>query len=329
MPGSIDCSRWMENNYDVMADMPLDRFLLPGSHDSGAFALAQPPPTTPTGRAWQDILLQALRSCFGPCIMPWTLTQAQCVYEQLALGARFLDIRLAYDPVSRCCWAAHTFSTVPLAAVVKDIGTFLSRHGREVVVLWLRADWTHREAFGATAWRAACSELMSECKDVIYRQASEESRLPTLRRAVERGGRLLVFADAPADLQPPLPPGVVWAGYPCLSLWANRADAASTLQELERMACDLAERGELGKGGMWVASAAATPSAYSIVRATLYPNQPWGLQAMAADMSKLLPEALARGTPLEGVQACTVDYLCPNVVKAAVSINVRRARPTS
>lgn len=61
-------------------------------------------------------------------------------YQQLDLGVRMFDIRVAYSGESSLVYISHGALMVPLATALRDMRRFLEEHEREVVVLDIRKD---------------------------------------------------------------------------------------------------------------------------------------------------------------------------------------------
>lgn len=75
-----------------------------GTHDSATYEMRS---------GWAELVSESL-----------VMAQALNIREQLELGIRFLDLRLAYDADHAECklWTAHTFFTAPLPAVLQQVG---------------------------------------------------------------------------------------------------------------------------------------------------------------------------------------------------------------
>jgi len=61
-------------------------------------------------------------------------------YQQLDLGIRMFDIRVAYSSENNLVYISHGALMVPLATALKDIRRFLEEHEREVIVLDVKMD---------------------------------------------------------------------------------------------------------------------------------------------------------------------------------------------
>eukprot|EP01057_Protomagalhaensia_wolfi_P000667 Protomagalhaensia_wolfi_Nauph_80__666@NODE_137_length_3488_cov_155_320673_g66_i1_p1_GENE_NODE_137_length_3488_cov_155_320673_g66_i1NODE_137_length_3488_cov_155_320673_g66_i1_p1_ORF_typecomplete_len331_score33_40PIPLCX/PF00388_19/6_7e12Varsurf_PPLC/PF03490_13/0_0062_NODE_137_length_3488_cov_155_320673_g66_i13641356 len=90
--------------------------VFPGSHNSGS----------------------ALYRGVGP---QWGACQKASVLQQLEMGVRFLDLRVADDVDSaKRLWICHTFRSCLLSNVLDDIQTFLKAHFREFIGIRIEKD---------------------------------------------------------------------------------------------------------------------------------------------------------------------------------------------
>lgn len=61
-------------------------------------------------------------------------------YQQLELGFRMFDLRVAYSPEHSLVYASHGALMVPLSTLMKDLRRFLEEHEREVIILDVKKD---------------------------------------------------------------------------------------------------------------------------------------------------------------------------------------------
>jgi len=61
-------------------------------------------------------------------------------YQQLELGVRLFDIRVAYSSEASLVYISHGALMIPLATALKDMQRFLQEHDREVIFLDVRKD---------------------------------------------------------------------------------------------------------------------------------------------------------------------------------------------
>ncbi len=291
----------------LLEEKPLNSIIVPGTHDSAAFALN----AKPIGPAW----LRALVRLSPSLIKRWTLTQTLGVYDQLCRGVRFLDLRVAQsaDSSDGLFVCAHTFACVALKPVLYDVVAFLQSHGREVVVISVRPDWPHRQHFDAPAIDQLMDVLTSSLGPDLLVQADD---LPTYGAMVRSGRRCLVFLQGFDAASRPRPG--IWLNAGCSCLWANSSTAQGTVEGLLQLIAAGQQAGSLAQGYWW-ASAAVTPSAGSVVKAMAAHPFSSGLEQLAAEMEQLLPKLLQ--ADLTGVAAVALDFVTEAAVRAIVALN--------
>ena len=106
----------------------LNRFLLPGSHDAGTFDLSED----------MGPMATSLHSMIPNIVKKWSVTQSASITDQLRYGARYLDLRIAYDNKKDTFRIEHKVLGRDLAVVLDEIGTFAREHPREIILVDFR-----------------------------------------------------------------------------------------------------------------------------------------------------------------------------------------------
>lgn len=139
-------SNWMEQNYSILYDREMANIILPGTHDSGAYKLE-------LDKTLENKNINTLSKignvlpCVKEIIKNWTLTQNKSLYEQLKMGIRCLDLRLSYDKKINDYYVTHSFVLLSITDAFEQIKKFLYEHNKEVVVVTIKDDWTHRHNY--------------------------------------------------------------------------------------------------------------------------------------------------------------------------------------
>ncbi|CAL8147919.1 unnamed protein product [Orchesella dallaii] len=109
--------RWMHELRDVIGDAPLHSATLPGTHNSGS---------------WKEYTSSSSLDVF----QRYLINQDESVYRQLALGIRYLDVRVGYYPASPDkFWINHNFYRIhPLSDLLRDVKRFVEET-HEIVIL--------------------------------------------------------------------------------------------------------------------------------------------------------------------------------------------------
>jgi hypothetical protein len=92
-------------------------------------------------------------------VSDWTLTQDQSIYNQLKLGIRVFDLRLAQ--VNNTLMLSHSFSCLYVKDFFVQLQTFLNENPTEIIIIAIKPDWIHRNSVTTSHW------------DQFYKMANE------------------------------------------------------------------------------------------------------------------------------------------------------------
>eukprot|EP00735_Rhodelphis_limneticus_P003569 TRINITY_DN15055_c0_g1::TRINITY_DN15055_c0_g1_i1::g.25021::m.25021 TRINITY_DN15055_c0_g1::TRINITY_DN15055_c0_g1_i1::g.25021 ORF type:complete len:445 (+),score=30.74,sp/B2RXA1/PLCX2_MOUSE/27.16/2e-21,ShK/PF01549.19/6.2e-06,Varsurf_PPLC/PF03490.8/0.16 TRINITY_DN15055_c0_g1_i1:124-1335(+) len=139
-PGEPTTATWMKDNMQILQSRSLLDITLPGTHDAAAYELSE------TMSPGQDERLEQLvefAEKIGipvyPFIIEWGLAQSQTLYQQLVLGARWLDVRAIWDEETSAWRTVHFLLGNPIEMLLQDVNAFLDAHPQEVIVVDLSA----------------------------------------------------------------------------------------------------------------------------------------------------------------------------------------------
>ncbi|XP_005735005.1 PI-PLC X domain-containing protein 1 isoform X1 [Pundamilia nyererei] len=132
------CRDWMSALPEELWDVPLTHLAIPGSHDAMSYCLDI---NSPLVRAESDFfrLLDGVFSCFTrPAIFRWATTQDKTIEEQLSMGIRYFDLRVAHKPndSSSDLYFTHVIYThVTVLETLESVAAWLEAHPKEIVIL--------------------------------------------------------------------------------------------------------------------------------------------------------------------------------------------------
>ncbi|MFJ4963166.1 hypothetical protein ACIP6P_12095 [Streptomyces sp. NPDC088729] len=137
-PGSLDLSRWMSQTDGVIGDRPLNKVIMPGSHNAGSWSI-----TDRSGVC--DTASQATLARDHPQIAATlSITQKSSIRQQLEGGSRFLDLRVCKQNGQ---W--YTYHGGPLGGLffddpstgrrgeINEIAEWIRTHPKEIVTIEL------------------------------------------------------------------------------------------------------------------------------------------------------------------------------------------------
>ncbi|MET9670309.1 hypothetical protein ABZY19_33940 [Streptomyces sp. NPDC006475] len=138
-PAGLNLRQWMGQISDVIGDRPLNKIVMPGSHDAGSWSI-----TDRTGVC--DTASEAkLARDFPQVAAAISITQMTPIKEQLNSGSRYLDLRLCKQNGK---W--YTYHGGPLGGLffddpatgrrgeINDIAEWIRAHPEEIVTIELR-----------------------------------------------------------------------------------------------------------------------------------------------------------------------------------------------
>lgn len=136
---------WMANLPEPAKQRKMNEFVLPGTHDSGAYQMKLS--KTPKGKLGKIATLINLGRFVGTrkLIRDLTLTQNYNFSDQLNLGARYLDLRVCYNEKEKKYYISHSFACTPLEEALSQIKAFMASHPEEIVMLQIQPDAPHRQ----------------------------------------------------------------------------------------------------------------------------------------------------------------------------------------
>lgn len=132
---------WITANYDKLKFLKLKDLHIPGSHDSAAYKV-----DFDLCSIFKEPYLGPLFKFLSlvPCITrKFTRTQNLSIYEQLRLGARYIDLRICkLNGIYHC---SHTYICDKLVNVLDQIKIFNSQYPKEIIIINYNPDYYYRD----------------------------------------------------------------------------------------------------------------------------------------------------------------------------------------
>uniref|UniRef100_A0A3P8TKJ6 Si:dkey-66a8.7 n=1 Tax=Amphiprion percula TaxID=161767 RepID=A0A3P8TKJ6_AMPPE len=219
----LSCQDWMSALPEELWDVSLTDLAIPGSHDAMSYCLDI---NSPLLRSESDFfrVLDGLFYCFTrPVIFKWATTQDKSIEEQLSMGIRFFDLRIAHKPndSSSDLYFTHVIYThLTALETLVSVATWLKSHPKEIVILACShlegMDDTRHESFIYSLKKLFGSKLCPRTESVL-----------TLRNLWASGYQVILSYDSQVaarhqELWPAIP---YW--------WANKHTAQGVISYLE------------------------------------------------------------------------------------------------
>uniref|UniRef100_A0A2H1WST6 SFRICE_017682 n=1 Tax=Spodoptera frugiperda TaxID=7108 RepID=A0A2H1WST6_SPOFR len=122
---------WMADLPEPIKDMPLIFLAIPGSHDSMTYSITRSSTVAPDA----EPILNRLYPIFRGTILRWTITQASDTWQQLLIGIRYFDLRLATKAGDDKFYFTHGLYGDEISLALGQIRKFVDSHPGEVVIL--------------------------------------------------------------------------------------------------------------------------------------------------------------------------------------------------
>ncbi|KAK2835925.1 hypothetical protein Q5P01_016409 [Channa striata] len=214
---------WMSALPEELWDIPLTDLAIPGSHDAMSYCLDI---NSPLVRSESSLfrLLDRLFYCFTrPVIFKWCTTQDKTIEDQLSIGIRFFDLRIAHKPndASSDLYFTHIIYThLTVLETLLSVATWLDLHPKEIVILacshFEGMDDKCHESFILSLKKLFGSKLCP-CKEPVL----------TLRSLWASGYQVILSYDSQTATKHP----ELWPDIPYL--WANQHTAQGVIRYLE------------------------------------------------------------------------------------------------
>lgn len=223
--------------------LPLSRVALPGSHDSGAYALPGP---LAGGLLPADVqeLYQVLRRVapgdaeeLDALLRRWGVTQRSPTFDvgaQLRAGIRYLDLRACLDEsgVWRGC---HALYGDPFQEILQSVASFLDEHRGEAVVVEMAVVGGVPQAGSKKSVGKLEHLIVQILGDHIHERPTGGGEVvPSLAALVASGRRCVILMDPPpgehreADAGGPQQPWPFWPVYEhVVNTWPDAGDVQS------------------------------------------------------------------------------------------------------
>ncbi|KAG6455101.1 PI-PLC X domain-containing protein 3 isoform X2 [Manduca sexta] len=144
---------WMSDLPPQLKDVPLIYLAIPGSHDSMTYGITRSSGLAPDA----EPILHRLYPLFRGTILRWTITQAIDTWQQLLIGIRYLDLRLATKEGEENFYFTHGVYADEITKALKQVKDFVDTHPGEVVIL----DCQHFYGFKAEDHRRLMQMLLN------------------------------------------------------------------------------------------------------------------------------------------------------------------------
>lgn len=219
----MDCANWMTALPEELWDVPLTDMAIPGSHDAMSYCLDINSPLV-----WSESdffrVLDAMCCCFTRrVIFRWATTQDKSIEEQLSLGIRYFDLRIAHkqNDSSPDLYFTHVLYThLTVLETLMSVAGWIRGHPKEVVILAC----SHFEGISEKLHE----EFIFQIKKIFGSKLCPKKEHDLSLRSLWASGYqvILSYEDQTAGRHPELWPGIPY-------WWANQKTSTGVISYLD------------------------------------------------------------------------------------------------
>ncbi len=186
-----DFSSWMADNIQLLGNHPLNAIVIPGSHDTGMYRVAD----------CTSIATFGANACN-------TQTQTQNMIEQLQSGIRYFDLRpILYQSTF---FVGHYQDVegglvlgcngASLSEILGQVATFMQT-SKDLVILKFSHYYDRDQGsfgFDDDQMKALCTAITSTLQPVLYDQPADDGTLAevTIKEYIDGGGKVVAALDS-------------------------------------------------------------------------------------------------------------------------------------
>ncbi|XP_069141093.1 PI-PLC X domain-containing protein 2-like [Argopecten irradians] len=246
---------WMSELPGHLTRVPLSCLAIPGSHDSGAYALDKSAGVSVD----EPRLVSFLGSlCCGAglsVVNRWSVTQDLSLGQQLEAGIRYLDLRVCVKPQTADTHFLHGLYGTKVLTALKEVKDFLDKNPKEFILL----DFNHFHNMDAICHKQLLTDLKTLFGALIMPvDVNMSPWRMTLENIWETPMRVMIFYsdDTSANMKE------FWPGFAIPSPWPNTSDPRVLIDFLEN---NYNAKHRNNNGNFYVWQGVLTPGAGTIM----------------------------------------------------------------
>ncbi|KAJ7993565.1 hypothetical protein DPEC_G00273720 [Dallia pectoralis] len=216
---------WMSTLPEELWDIPLTSLAIPGSHDAMSYSLDL---NSSLIQSESDTfrLLDGLFYCLTrPAIYRWATTQVKDIVEQLSMGTRYFDLRIAHkpnDPSSELYFTHIIYTHLTVVDTMNAVASWLESHPKEIIILACRQ-------FQGLNEKIHEHFIVSLKKIFGFKLCPFTEAVPSLRSLWTSGYQVMLSYDDQSAARHRL----LWPAIPYW--WANQPTASGVVSYLDWM----------------------------------------------------------------------------------------------
>ena len=316
-PQEIKLSQWMEQFQEELGLVKFFDLAIPGSHDAATSEISTSSKVIPEGDIpeWINYLKYlGVGFAVNKVIANWSKAQKLSIYDQLAAGVRYLDIRL-FKNKKGAYWTEHTFAGEPFDALLKQIKRFLEENPKEIIAIDLQS--IHLSDYDDVLHE----KIMEYLGD--FKFATGDDIQKPLNNLWNENKRIFMFLDSAdqRDTRKNRTPEAINRNQYLVSHWPN----ASTREEFETKMIPYFDQFDPADKRFTIIQAQLTPSTDSVVDGITKPwSNPSSLKELADDWEPYIQRHMPAWLDITGGAVIMRDFSEPHFSEKIVAYNIKR-----
>ena len=189
-------SNWQYDLYKKLKDKKINKIILPGTHDSGAYQIM----TTKTflskelrGDQKKFNYFRLAAKVLPPAyliVRNWTVTQNKNIYDQLKFGIRSFDLRIFWSQYKKNWYIGHSIAVNTYKKIISDFVRFLKSHKNEFVIIQIKRDYANRHTVNNKVedfWK------YNKSFEEFYKLIWFDKEIPTYEELIKSGKRIILI----------------------------------------------------------------------------------------------------------------------------------------
>lgn len=207
---------WMADMQDQIGGLTLRQVVLPGTHDSGTYAIGPNSEIAPDAEDKVQKIEKKLGVVARTIVTLWAVAQGQNIRQQLESGIRYLDLRVCRRHGNEM-YIVHSLYSDNVNAVIDAVKSFVDENPKEIVLL----DISHFFEMTKESHEALAKKLKDSFgKKLVPRSKTVDTKLEDLWKENQRVIVLYYGDDKAKDIVKAHPE--FWTQDSISSPWGNK-----------------------------------------------------------------------------------------------------------
>ncbi len=307
---------WMKKMSATIGPLKLNQIVLPGTHDSGSYSIADTADYSPDAPNFVKKIEQIstwLANLIKPIVAGWARSQCDDFKQQLESGVRYLDLRTSLHTSSNVMRVVHAMYGCKIDVVLTSIKEFLALYPNEIIIL----DFNHFYNMTTSSHQTLCKKIIATFGNLMINQTQTPGI--TLNELWKGTGRVIVLYDNAISVKdnPQL-----WSENSIQSPWPSTANLTVLKSKLGK------ELPNERKDQFFVLQGILTPDATTIIKGLIpFSKNPSTLKALAQQVDPAFMKWIKNDWSQDNLNIIICDWVqFSDLVKVVLSLNLSTSK---